>query len=232
MIEKKYLNVTLGFIGLCLATLISCQKGSKHDENSYADWHAAEVTDLEKQSETKVTSILSCRFRPVENYHLYYSIYKPTKLEPKEEKVDKVTVKFYETAFLGNYNYSTNYDNAVVTSTKLSTKKVKVLIKKEELIDVIEVYEKETEVPNEKPSSTEKAKELVKTSDKSDKVVTADKVEEKLNAIEKFTKGYKLVLKMQRHSVTGESKNLLENIPFNSLILDKDTLKGITLECQ
>ncbi len=232
MIEKKYLNITLGFIGFCFATLISCQKGNKNDEKSYSDWHSAEVNELEKQSETTVTSIVNCRFRPVENYHLYYSIYKPSKLDPKEDKVDKVTVKFYETAFLGNYNYGTNHDNAVATSTKLSTKKVKVLIKKEELIDVIEVYEKETEIPNENPASNEKTKELVKTSEKADKAVTSDKAEEKLNAVEKFTKGYKLVFKVQKHSVTGESKNLLESIPFNSIILDKESLKGVSLECQ
>lgn len=251
-----------------LISLIACQKIKKEEQKSYSDWQPTDVSELEKKAETKVSTLMSCRLRPVENYHLYYTVYVPEKASAKEEKVDKLTVKFYEDAYLGNYVHSYNADKSSATSTKLSTKKVKALIKKDELLNILEVYEQDTTVltraeeeealkkqkaQDEAAAAAAKKAEADKKQDKND-VATKDATkdnekekptvkkansestevskEENLNAIDKFTKGYKLVLKLQKHSVTGEAKNLSESLPFNSILSDKESLKGVTLECQ
>ena len=248
-----------------LVSLIACQKIKKEEQKSYSDWQPTDVSELEKKAEAKVSTLMSCRLRPVENYHLYYTVYVPEKTSAKEEKVDKLTVKFYDDAYLGNYVHSYNADKSTATSTKLSTKKVKALIKKDELLNILEVYEQDTTVltraeeeealkkqkAQEEAEAAAKKAEAEKKQDKSevaakdaDKIKEKDAVkkansestevskEENLNAIDKFTKGYKLVLKLQKHSVTGEAKNLSESLPFNSILSDKESLKGVTLECQ
>jgi hypothetical protein len=255
--------------GASLISLIACQKIKKEEQKSYSDWQPTDVSELEKKAETKVSTLMSCRLRPVENYHLYYTVYVPEKTSAKEEKVDKLTVKFYDDAYLGNYIHSYNADKSSATSTKLSTKKVKALIKKDELLNILEVYEQDSTVltraeeeealkkqkaQEEAAAAAAKKAEADKKQDKDNEVVAKDSdkdnekekpvvkkansestevsKDENLNAIDKFTKGYKLVLKLQKHSVTGEAKNLSESLPFNSILSDKESLKGVTLECQ
>lgn len=220
-----------------LISLIACQKIKKEEQKSYSDWQPTDVSELEKKAEAKVSTLMSCRLRPVENYHLYYTVYVPEKTSAKEEKVDKLTVKFYDDAYLGNYIHSYNADKSTATSTELSTKKVKALIKKDELLNILEVYEQDTTVltrsEEEEALKKQKAQEEAEAvAKKAEAESTEVSKEENLNAIDKFTKGYKLVLKLQKHSVTGEAKNLSESLPFNSILSDKESLKGVTLECQ
>ncbi|MCK6597572.1 MAG: hypothetical protein L6Q37_04345, partial [Bdellovibrionaceae bacterium] len=135
------------FIHLIIAasftTLIACQKIKKAEQASFSDWQKVEEDELktlEKEAGGKLKSILNCRVRPVENYHIYYSLDFLEKATAKDTKQDNTPIKLYEEAIFGNYFYGNS--NKTNNKTKIKTKKVKVLVKKEELINTYEVYEK------------------------------------------------------------------------------------------